>query len=89
MRIVISMKKSLSIKKSLESQNSKQEKYDLAKIQGIVESLDFLRNEAKTIGSEEIQTMIESSFNIVFSIYYLILRDQLGNEIHLVNKETH
>lgn len=83
------MKKSLSIKKSLESQNSKQEKYDLAKIQGIVESLDFLRNEAKTIGSEEIQTMIESSFNIVFSIYYLILRDQLGNEIHLVNKETH
>jgi hypothetical protein len=51
-----------------------QEKFDYEKIQNIVASLEYLRTEAKKTGSEEIYTLINSGFNICFTLYYLFLR---------------
>lgn len=65
------------------------QQYDLVRIQRIVEALDFLRREARETGCEEVYTMIESSFNIIFSTYYLILREKLSEEIRLTNAKGH
>lgn len=65
------------------------QQYDLVRIQRIVEALDFLRREARETGCEEVYTMIESSFNIIFSTYYLILREKLSEEIRLSNAKGH
>jgi hypothetical protein len=51
-----------------------QVKFDYEKIQNIVASLEYLRTEAKKTGSEEIYTLINSGFNICFTLYYLFLR---------------
>ena len=48
--------------------------FDYEKIQNIVASLEYLRTEAKKAGCEEIYTLINSSFNICFTLYYLFLR---------------
>jgi hypothetical protein len=39
-----------------------------------VSSLEYLRTEAKKTGCEEIYTLINSSFNMCFTLYYLFLR---------------
>ena len=46
----------------------------MKKIQNIVASLEYLRTEAKNTGSEEIYTLINSTFNMCFTLYYLFLR---------------
>jgi hypothetical protein len=51
-----------------------EEKFDYDKIGNIVSSLEYLRNEAKHTGCEEIYTLINSSFNMCFTLYYLFLR---------------
>jgi hypothetical protein len=51
-----------------------EEKFDYDKIGNIVSSLEFLRTEAKKTGCEEIYTLINSSFNMCFTLYYLFLR---------------
>jgi hypothetical protein len=51
-----------------------EEKFDYDKIQNIVAALEYLRTEAKSTGSEEIYTLINSGFNICFTLYYLFLR---------------
>jgi hypothetical protein len=51
-----------------------QEKFDYEKIQNIVASLEYLRTEAKKTGCEEIYTLVNSGFNICFTLYYLFLR---------------
>jgi hypothetical protein len=51
-----------------------EEKFDYDKIGNIVASLEYLRTEAKKTGCEEIYTLINSSFNMCFTLYYLFLR---------------
>ena len=51
-----------------------EDKFDYDKIQNIVAALEYLRAEAKSTGSEEIYTLINSGFNICFTLYYLFLR---------------
>jgi hypothetical protein len=51
-----------------------EEKFDYDKIGNIVSSLEYLRTEAKKTGCEEIYTLINSSFNMCFTLYYLFLR---------------
>jgi hypothetical protein len=60
-----------------------EEKYDYDKIGNIVASLEYLRTEAKTTGCEEIYTLINSSFNMCFTLYYLFLRGG-----HIVSNEN-
>lgn len=50
-------------------------KYDYEKIGDIVESLQFLKEQAKKTGDEDIIMIINSAFNLCFSAYYLSLRD--------------
>ena len=50
------------------------EKYDYDRIQNIVAALEYLRTEAVKTRSEEITTLINSTFNICFTLYYLFLR---------------
>jgi hypothetical protein len=59
------------------------EKFDYDKIGNIVSSLEYLRAEAKNTGCEEIYTLINSSFNMCFTLYYLFLRGG-----HIVSNET-
>lgn len=51
-----------------------EEKFDYDKIGNIVSCLEYLRTEAKMTGCEEIYTLINSSFNMCFTLYYLFLR---------------
>jgi hypothetical protein len=60
-----------------------EEKFDYDKIGNIVASLEYLRTEAKTTGCEEIYTLINSSFNMCFTLYYLFLRGG-----HIVSNEN-
>jgi hypothetical protein len=46
----------------------------LRKIQNIVAALEFLRTEAVNTGCEEIYTLVNSTFNMCFTLYYLFLR---------------
>jgi hypothetical protein len=48
--------------------------YDYERIQNIVAALEYLRREAVKTGSEEICTLINSTFDICFALYYLFLR---------------
>jgi hypothetical protein len=52
----------------------REEKYDYERIQNIVAALEYLRTEAAKTRSEEITTLINSTFNICFTLYYLFLR---------------
>jgi hypothetical protein len=52
----------------------REEKYDYERIQNIVAALEYLRREAVKTGSEEICTLINSTFDICFTLYYLFLR---------------
>ncbi len=49
--------------------------YDYDRIVGIVESLFFLKGEAKKTGNEDIEILIQSTFNILMTTYCLILRN--------------
>ena len=60
-----------------------EEKFDYDKIGNIVSSLEYLRSEAKKTGCEEIYTLINSSFNMCFTLYYLFLRGG-----HIVSNEN-
>lgn len=52
----------------------REETYDYDRIGSIVAALEYLRTEAVKSGSEEITTLINSTFNICFTLYYLFLR---------------
>jgi hypothetical protein len=60
-----------------------EEKFDYEKIQNIVAALEFLRTEAKGAGCEEIYTLINSTFNMCFTLYFLFLRAG-----HIVSNEN-
>ena len=60
-----------------------EEKFDYDKIQNIVGALEFLRAEAKSAGCEEIYTLINSTFNMCFTLYFLFLRAG-----HIVSNEN-
>jgi hypothetical protein len=60
-----------------------EEKFDYEKIQNIVAALEYLRAEARNTGCEEIYTLVNSAFNICFTLYYLFLRAG-----HIVSNET-
>jgi hypothetical protein len=60
-----------------------EEKFDYEKIQNIVAALEYLRDEARNTGCEEIYTLVNSAFNICFTLYYLFLRAG-----HIVSNET-
>jgi hypothetical protein len=60
-----------------------EEKFDYDKIQNIVAALEFLRAEAKGAGCEEIYTLINSTFNMCFTLYFLFLRAG-----HIVSNEN-
>jgi hypothetical protein len=60
-----------------------EEKFDYDKIGNIVSSLEYLRTEAEKTGCEEIYTLINSSFNMCFTLYYLFLRSG-----HIVSNEN-
>jgi hypothetical protein len=51
-----------------------EEKYDYDRIQNIAAALEYLRTEALKTRSEEIYTLINSTFNMCFTLYYLFLR---------------
>jgi hypothetical protein len=52
----------------------REEKYDYDRIQNIVAALEYLRTEAVSTGCEEIYTLVNSTFNMCFTLYYLFLR---------------
>jgi hypothetical protein len=52
----------------------REENYDYERIQNIVAALEYLRTEAVKTRSEEIYTLINSAFNMCFTLYYLFLR---------------
>ena len=52
----------------------REEKYDYDRIQNIVAALEYLRTEAVNTGCEEIYTLVNSTFNMCFTLYYLFLR---------------
>ena len=60
-----------------------QEKFDYDRIQNIVAALEYLRTEAKKTGCEEIYTLVNSTFNMCFTLYYLFLRAG-----HIVSNEN-
>jgi hypothetical protein len=60
--------------RELSSPFDPEEKYDYERIQNIVAALEYLRTEAVKTRSEEIVTVINSTFNICFTLYYLFLR---------------
>jgi hypothetical protein len=51
-----------------------EDKYDYERIQNIVDALEYLRTEAVSTNSEEIYTLINSTFNVCFVLYYMFLR---------------
>jgi hypothetical protein len=51
-----------------------EKKYDYDRIQNIVAALEYLRTEAVNTGCEEIYTLVNSAFNMCFTLYYLFLR---------------
>jgi len=51
-----------------------EDKYDYERIQSIVDALEYLRAEALSTNSEEIYTLINSTFNVCFVLYYMFLR---------------
>ena len=51
--------------------------YDYEKIKGIVDSLQYLKEEARHTGNEDIEVLIQSTFNILVTTYCMILRDSL------------
>jgi hypothetical protein len=56
------------------SPSGQAEKFDYERMQNIVAALEYLRREAVKTGSEEICTLINSTFDICFTLYYLFLR---------------
>ena len=46
--------------------------YDYQKIGHIVDALEFLRRESLSTGSEDIQKVITSAFDICFVVYYYL-----------------
>jgi len=54
--------------------SDREEKYDYERIGSIVAALEYLRTEAVKTRSEEIATLINSTFDICFTLYYLFLR---------------
>ena len=59
------------------------ETFDYDRIQNIVGALEYLRTEAKKTGCEEIYTLVNSTFNMCFTLYYLFLRAG-----HIVSNEN-
>ncbi|QQG36617.1 MAG: hypothetical protein HYS17_02210 [Micavibrio aeruginosavorus] len=49
--------------------------YDYTRIVGIIEALVYLKGEAKKTGNEDIEILIQSTFNIIITTYCLVLRN--------------
>ena len=60
--------------RELPSPSGEAEQFDYERIQNIVAALEYLRREAVKTGSVEICTLINSTFDICFTLYYLFLR---------------
>lgn len=43
----------------------------------VIEAMDFLRSEAKKSGVEEIIRLVDSTFEIIYTTYYTIVRYQM------------
>lgn len=54
--------------------------YDYDKIKGIVDSLQYLRDEARNCGNEDVEILIQSMFNIMITTYCMILRERLPRQ---------
>lgn len=54
--------------------------YDYEKIKGIVDSLQYLKEEARNCGNEDVETLIQSTFNIMITTYCMILRERLPRQ---------
>jgi len=57
------------------------EEYNFAYLQNIIQALDFLRKDAKNTGIDEIVTMIDSSFKIIYTTYYILMRHNLAQKL--------
>ena len=55
----------------------KDESYDFAKASEVLQAMDLLRGEAVTNGVEEIVTMIDASFRLLFIAYESIVRYEM------------
>ena len=51
------------------------QEYDYDRIAGIVEALHYLKGEATKTGNQDIEILIQSTFNILITTYCLILRN--------------
>ena len=57
------------------------EAYDLDYLQNVIRALDFLRRDARNTGIEEIASMIDSTFRIIYTTYYILMRHQLAEKL--------
>ena len=55
--------------------------YDYEKIKGIVDSLQYLKEEARNCGNEDVEILIQSMFNIMITTYCMILRERLPRQV--------
>ncbi|AEP08636.1 hypothetical protein MICA_291 [Micavibrio aeruginosavorus ARL-13] len=51
--------------------------FDYEKIKSIVDSLQYLKEEARNCGNEDVEILIQSMFNIMITTYCMILRERL------------
>ena len=64
-------------KKKLEAAAQGKYVYDFKQAERILQALDFLRKEAVATRIPEIVTMIDSTFHLVLTSYYCILRYEM------------
>ncbi|WP_435640956.1 hypothetical protein [Micavibrio aeruginosavorus] len=55
--------------------------YDYDKIKGIVDSLQYLKEEARNCGNEDVEILIQSMFNIMITTYCMLLRERLPRQV--------
>jgi hypothetical protein len=63
--------------KAVESGAKGKYSYDFEKAEHILQAMDFLRKEAVKTRIPEIVTMIDSTFNLLLTSYYCILRYEM------------
>jgi hypothetical protein len=64
-------------RRAVESRAKGKYSYDLEQTERIVQAMDFLRKEAVKTRIPEIVTMVDSTFHLLLTSYYCILRYEM------------
>ena len=68
------MNKNVKYMDLISFENLDPEKIDHAQMSRILEALDVIRDEARKLGNEDIESLINSTFNIILICYATALR---------------